>query len=128
MRRIGTSTKRGLIGLFGIAVQNGLVLVTQTRALVDSGRPFEEALREACVGRVRLTHNGRDRDPRFAAIARASFARHRSRTSAGYRNGRWPLDLDGFHAARAPTFYSLVHPLRQKRKGRAPLVSAEQAP
>ncbi len=43
----------GLIGLFGIAVQNGLVLVTQTRGLVAEGRPFTEALREACVGRVR---------------------------------------------------------------------------
>ena len=43
----------GLIGLFGIAVQNGLVLVTQTRGLVAEGRPFDEALREACIGRVR---------------------------------------------------------------------------
>jgi cobalt-zinc-cadmium resistance protein CzcA len=43
----------GLIGLFGIAVQNGLVLVTQTRALVAEGRPFEAALREASLGRVR---------------------------------------------------------------------------
>ena len=43
----------GLIGLFGIAVQNGLVLVTQTRTLVDEGRPFAEALREASIGRVR---------------------------------------------------------------------------
>lgn len=43
----------GLIGLFGIAVQNGLVLVTQTRALQAAGKPFDEALREACVGRVR---------------------------------------------------------------------------
>ena len=43
----------GLIGLFGIAVQNGLVLVTQTRALITEGRPFTEALREACIGRVR---------------------------------------------------------------------------
>ncbi len=43
----------GLIGLFGIAVQNGLVLVTQTRALIDSGKAFDEALREACIGRVR---------------------------------------------------------------------------
>ena len=43
----------GLIGLFGIAVQNGLVLVTQTRALVAAGRPFEEALREASIGRLR---------------------------------------------------------------------------
>jgi cobalt-zinc-cadmium resistance protein CzcA len=43
----------GLIGLLGIAVQNGLVLVTQTRTLVDAGRPFGEALREASIGRVR---------------------------------------------------------------------------
>ena len=43
----------GLIGLFGIAVQNGLVLVAQTRGLMAEGRPFEEALREASIGRVR---------------------------------------------------------------------------
>jgi len=43
----------GLIGLFGIAVQNGLVLVTQTRSLRDEGRAFTDALREACIGRVR---------------------------------------------------------------------------
>jgi cobalt-zinc-cadmium resistance protein CzcA len=43
----------GLIGLFGIAVQNGLVLVTQTRALEAEGRSFPEALREASIGRVR---------------------------------------------------------------------------
>ncbi|HEX2688877.1 MAG TPA: efflux RND transporter permease subunit [Kofleriaceae bacterium] len=43
----------GLIGLFGIAVQNGLVLVTQTRGLIRDGQAFNEALREACIGRVR---------------------------------------------------------------------------
>jgi cobalt-zinc-cadmium resistance protein CzcA len=43
----------GLIGLFGIAVQNGLVLVTQTRALVADGMPFAAALREASIGRLR---------------------------------------------------------------------------
>ena len=43
----------GLIGLFGIAVQNGLVLVTQTRALVAAGQPFDSALVDACIGRVR---------------------------------------------------------------------------
>lgn len=43
----------GLIGLFGIAVQNGLVLVTQTRGLMNEGRTFEVALREASLGRVR---------------------------------------------------------------------------
>jgi cobalt-zinc-cadmium resistance protein CzcA len=43
----------GLIGLFGIAVQNGLVLVSQTRTLLAEGKPFEEAFREASIGRVR---------------------------------------------------------------------------
>jgi cobalt-zinc-cadmium resistance protein CzcA len=43
----------GLIGLFGIAVQNSLVLVTQTRGLVAEGRTLVEAVREASIGRVR---------------------------------------------------------------------------
>jgi cobalt-zinc-cadmium resistance protein CzcA len=43
----------GLIGLFGIAVQNSLVLVTQTRGLLADGHPLPEAVREASIGRVR---------------------------------------------------------------------------
>lgn len=43
----------GLIGLFGIAVQNGLVLVTQTRSLLEDGKMFEDAVKEASIGRVR---------------------------------------------------------------------------
>ncbi len=43
----------GLIGLFGIAVQNSLVLVTQTRGLMAEGRSLEDAVREASIGRVR---------------------------------------------------------------------------
>jgi cobalt-zinc-cadmium resistance protein CzcA len=43
----------GLIGLFGIAVQNSLVLITQTRTLMSEGREFTAALREASIGRVR---------------------------------------------------------------------------
>lgn len=43
----------GLIGLFGIAVQNGLVLVTQIRSLIAQGRTLEEAVREASIGRLR---------------------------------------------------------------------------
>jgi cobalt-zinc-cadmium resistance protein CzcA len=43
----------GLIGLFGIAVQNSLVLVTQTRGLLAEGRTLTEAVREASIGRVR---------------------------------------------------------------------------
>jgi heavy metal efflux system protein len=43
----------GLIGLFGIAVQNGLVLIAQVKALIAEGLPFDDALREASIGRVR---------------------------------------------------------------------------
>jgi cobalt-zinc-cadmium resistance protein CzcA len=43
----------GLIGLFGIAVQNGLVLIAQVKALMEEGAPFDDALREASIGRVR---------------------------------------------------------------------------
>jgi len=43
----------GLIGLFGIAVQNSLVLVTQTRGLLAEGRSLLDAVREASIGRVR---------------------------------------------------------------------------
>ena len=43
----------GLIGLFGIAVQNGLVLIAQVKALIAEGVPFDDALREASIGRVR---------------------------------------------------------------------------
>ena len=43
----------GLIGLFGIAVQNSLVLVTQTRGLLAEGRTLPAAVREASIGRVR---------------------------------------------------------------------------
>lgn len=43
----------GLIGLFGIAVQNSLVLVTQSRGLEQEGREIRDAVREASIGRVR---------------------------------------------------------------------------
>jgi cobalt-zinc-cadmium resistance protein CzcA len=43
----------GLIGLFGIAVQNSLVLVTQARGLERDGHTVVAAVREASIGRVR---------------------------------------------------------------------------
>jgi cobalt-zinc-cadmium resistance protein CzcA len=50
---LNVSSAVGFIGLFGIAVQNGLVLIAQTRTLVADGMPFSEALRTASIGRVR---------------------------------------------------------------------------
>jgi len=43
----------GVIGLFGVAVQNSLVLISQTKELIANGLPFLAALREASIGRVR---------------------------------------------------------------------------
>jgi heavy metal efflux system protein len=50
---LNVSSAVGFIGLFGIAVQNGLVLIAQTRTLVAEGLPFSQALRTASIGRVR---------------------------------------------------------------------------
>lgn len=50
---LNVSSAVGFIGLFGIAVQNGLVLIAQTRALLAEDLPFDEALRRASIGRVR---------------------------------------------------------------------------
>jgi cobalt-zinc-cadmium resistance protein CzcA len=50
---LNVSSAVGFIGLFGIAVQNGLVLIAQTRALMTEGLTFDEALRQASIGRVR---------------------------------------------------------------------------
>lgn len=43
----------GFIALFGIAVQNGLVLVTYINQLRSSGLPLKEAIREGALLRVR---------------------------------------------------------------------------
>jgi cobalt-zinc-cadmium resistance protein CzcA len=43
----------GVIGLFGVAVQNSLVLITQTKEALARGLPFRAALVEASLGRVR---------------------------------------------------------------------------
>jgi cobalt-zinc-cadmium resistance protein CzcA len=105
----------GLIGLLGIAVQNGLVLVAQTRSLCAEGRPFPEALREASLGRVR---------PKLMTAGAAIL-------------GLLPLLLFPFHGTEIerplavvmvgglvtstlftllalPTFYLFVHQLRER--------------
>ncbi|HWS75600.1 MAG TPA: CusA/CzcA family heavy metal efflux RND transporter [Quisquiliibacterium sp.] len=43
----------GFINLWGIAVLNGVVLISQIRALLDQGHPLAEAIREGCVHRFR---------------------------------------------------------------------------
>jgi cobalt-zinc-cadmium resistance protein CzcA len=43
----------GVIGLFGVAVQNSLVLITQSKGYLRQGLPLRDAVREASLGRVR---------------------------------------------------------------------------
>ncbi|MEO6951653.1 MAG: CusA/CzcA family heavy metal efflux RND transporter [Polyangia bacterium] len=43
----------GFIALFGVAVLNGLVLISQIRHLVESGEPIEDAAREGALRRLR---------------------------------------------------------------------------
>jgi cobalt-zinc-cadmium resistance protein CzcA len=119
------SSMVGLIGLFGIAVQNGLVLVVQTRAAMREGLPFEVALRESCIGRVR---------PKLMTASTAIL-------------GLLPFAVLGLHGTEIerplaivmigglvtstaftllalPTFYSLVHSWGRRLRG----TSAEAPP
>ncbi|HKE18956.1 MAG TPA: efflux RND transporter permease subunit [Kofleriaceae bacterium] len=119
----------GLIGLFGIAVQNGLVLVSQTRSLAADGRPLREAVREASIGRVR---------PKIMTASTAIL-------------GLLPilvLDLHGTEIERPlatvmvgglvtstlftllalPTFYVVVHELHQRVSRRRPAATARLEP
>ncbi|MCX6359709.1 MAG: efflux RND transporter permease subunit [Armatimonadetes bacterium] len=50
---LNVSSAVGFIALFGIAVQNSLVLLTQTREFIDQGRTRAEAIRLASVQRLR---------------------------------------------------------------------------
>ncbi len=50
---LNVSSAVGFIALFGIAVQNSLVLLTQTREFVEQGRTQPEAIRLASVQRLR---------------------------------------------------------------------------
>jgi len=43
----------GMIGLFGVAVQNSLVLISQARGFMAKGLPFHDALEETSLGRLR---------------------------------------------------------------------------
>ena len=43
----------GLLGLFGVALQNSLVLIRQTRDLENTGLESAQAVREAAIGRLR---------------------------------------------------------------------------
>lgn len=115
----------GLIGLFGIAVQNGLVLVTQTRSLIAQGLPFDEALHKACVGRVR---------PKLMTAATAILGllpllvlrlhgTEIERPLAVVMVGGL-LTSTAFTLLALPTFYALVHQLRERWSARG----SEQAP
>lgn len=109
----------GLIGLFGIAVQNGLVLVTQTRALVESGKPFDDALREACVGRVRpklMTASTAILGLLPLLILRLHGTEIERPLAIVMVGGL--LTSTAFTLLALPTFYSLVHHLREGRKSR----------
>lgn len=106
----------GLIGLFGIAVQNGLVLATQTRALLAEGKTFEEAIRDASIGRLR---------PKVMTAATAIFGllpilalrlhgTEIERPLAVVMTGGL-ITSTLFTLLALPTFYLLVHRLRRKR-------------
>jgi cobalt-zinc-cadmium resistance protein CzcA len=92
----------GLIGLFGIAVQNGLVLVTQTRALLAEGKP----LREASIGRVRPKLTASTAICGLLPILLLRMHDTEIERPLAIVNDRRLGDFDGFHSALVlPTIY-----------------------
>lgn len=92
----------GLIGLFGIAVQNSLVLVTQTRGLIAEGRSLPEAVREASIGPCAAkAHDGGHCDTRIAPSPRSATAWHRDRAVLGHRDDWRARHVDTLHTAGA---------------------------
>ena len=92
----------GLIGLFGIAVQNSLVLVTQTRGLMAEGRSLPDAVREASIGRVRpkLMTAGTATLGLLPLLVLQLHGTEIERPLAIVMIGG-PRDVDALHAARA---------------------------
>jgi len=117
----------GLIGLFGIAVQNGLVLVSQTRTLIAEGHPFEEALREASLGRVRpklMTAGCAILGLLPLLVLRLHGSEIERPLAVVMIGGLVTSTL--FTLLALPTFYQLVHQWRERlgRAGRRPLDGA----
>ncbi|WP_224360815.1 efflux RND transporter permease subunit [Hyalangium versicolor] len=109
----------GLIGLFGIAVQNGLVLVAQTKDLLARGRPFPEALREASLGRVRpkLMTAGTAILGLLPLLVLPLHGTEIERPLAVVMTGGL-ITSTLFTLLVLPTFYSLVHGLRERMSQR----------
>ncbi|AKJ03923.1 cobalt-zinc-cadmium resistance protein CzcA [Archangium gephyra] len=116
----------GLIGLFGIAVQNGLVLVAQTKGLMAEGKPFPEAVREASIGRVRpkLMTAGTAILGLLPLLVLPLHGTEIERPLAVVMVGGL-LTSTLFTLLALPTFYALVHGV-QERVGQR--LSARRAP
>ena len=84
----------GFIALFGIALENGMVLLTYLNQLIEEGKPMEEAsihgALPACPPRP---HDRRDHRPRPGAAAHRHRHRQRSAATAGHRRHRWAGDF-----------------------------------
>jgi cobalt-zinc-cadmium resistance protein CzcA len=109
----------GLIGLFGIAVQNGLVLVAQTRGLIAEGRPFAEALEEASIGRVRpkLMTAGCAILGLLPLLVLRLHGTELERPLAIVMIGGL-LTSTAFTLLALPTFYMLVHQVQERLRAR----------
>ena len=99
---LSVSAAVGFIALFGIAVENGMVLVTFFNQLVRRGHSVEEAVRQGCMLRLRpllMT----DADDAAGALADALRQRVRRRDPAppGGGGARRTGQLHGADAAGA---------------------------
>jgi cobalt-zinc-cadmium resistance protein CzcA len=116
----------GLIGLFGIAVQNGLVLVAQTRGLMSEGRGFAQALREASIGRVRpklMTASCAILGLLPLLVLRLHGTELERPLAIVMIGGLLTSTL--FTLLALPTFYMLVHQAQARLRGRLPAPLAD---
>ncbi|MGH7150002.1 MAG: efflux RND transporter permease subunit, partial [Planctomycetota bacterium] len=119
----------GVLGLFGIAVQNGLVLITQTRGLVAEGRPFREALREASIGRVRpklMTAGVAILALLPLAVLRFPGTEIERPLAIVMVGGLVTSTL--FTLLALPTFYAFVEGIRERRRRQRAVGPAEELP
>ena len=86
----------GFISIFGVAIMNGLVLVSSIHRLRLQGKSLEDAVLEGAVDRAAAhVHDDLDRHPGPASGGRLDADRRAKPTAAGRRGHRRHADVPG---------------------------------
>ena len=92
----------GFIALFGIAVLNGIVLLTYIRELQHKGLSIETAVEQGAETRLRpVLMTALVSSLGFIPMALSHEAGAEVGATSGYGGHRWPGDIDPAHSSRA---------------------------